>query len=514
MKKMYGAWTLIFTLMLVSCFKDDGNYSYNPVDEITIDGMGEVHRHYSFVKDTLKINPTVVENYEKIEYKWMLWAAQGEEIDTIGEGKNLAYEVNLKPGRYTVMLKATAADNGYSAMATTDLEVTTEFGRGFYILKENAEGNSDLDFSPDGQDVTAEDLLQSSGLGALPGKPLCMGPVYMHGYIDPATHKTAPCNAVFVTTDQKQAAFYSTEDLSLIQDNENIVYGGLKANEAPCLAFTTSYNNYFLTDNGFYKEQHETPYSPASSAFAKEEKEGGSRFIALIANEAYGMSVESYLYWDVRKQSIDLFGLMVSPYNAGDFSTAGMECLMCGTVASNAKCYFLLQDAQSRKYLYECQYEFDMMSFVHIASTVARIEIPAASSLDRAVCYTTNAKTADYLYYVTDNCLYAYHLTERQEGTTPLALEGMGANEEIVSLSYQWINVPEDEALGTNFTCLVVGTQEGDIYRVRMYDIVGGEPDKLRYSMQGNGRFKSVAYVSPNYNADDYTAPSTSSLPN
>lgn len=512
MKKMCGAWTLIFTLMLVSCFKDEGNYSYRPVDEITIEGLGEIHRHYSYVMDTLEIIPMVSEHYKEMEYKWLLWSDKGKKIDTIGESKNLAYEVNLKPGRYTVMLKATAADNGYSAIATTELEVTTEFGRGFYILKENTEGNSDLDFSPDGKEVTAENLLQASGLGALPGQPLCIGPVYAHGYIDPVSHKTAACNAVFVTTDQRRVAFYNTEDLSLIQDNENVVYGGLKSEEVPYLAYTVSMMNYFLTDNGFYKEQHEMlPYAPASSAFAKEEKEGGSRFVAPITVVLWGVyPVEAYLYWDARNQSIDLFGAgygdMMAPYDEGSFSTAGMECLMCGAVASSGKCYFLLQNALGGKYLYECD--------AATCSTVDRIEIPAGSSLDRAVCYATNAKSADYLYYVTDNRLYAYHLPERREGATPLTLEGMGANEEIVHLSYQWINVPSDETLGTNFTCLVVGTQEGNIYRVHMYDIAGGEPDKLRYSIQGNGRFKSVAYVSPNYDADDYMAPGTSSLPN
>lgn len=512
MKKIYGALALIFTLILVSCLEDEGNYSYHPIDEITLEGLGDIHQHYAYVKDTLKITPTVPANYKDMKYIWLLWNTEGgSDVDTIGESKNLAYEVNLKPGRYTVMLKATAVANGYSVMQTTQLEVTTQFGRGFYILKENGEGNSELDFYQDGQEL-AEDLLHASGQGALSGKPLCMGPVYLHGYIDGQTGKTTSCNAVFVTTEQKQVAFYNTEDLSMTQGNTDIVYGGLAESEGPCLAFTTSYTNYFLTEGGFYSEGHEMKDygQKASSAFAKSEGggNGGSRFVAAVQADFYGSPLVAYLYWNAREQRIELFAgsYPLSPYDEGDYSTAGMECLMCGAVGSTGKCYFLLKNAQGQKYLYECD--------ASASSTVARIEVTAGSGLDRAVCYATNAKTADYLYYVADNRLYAYHLAERNESTTPLTLNGITGNEEIVHLSYQWIDVAEDEELGTNFTHLVVGTQEGDIYRVRMYNIVGGEPKELVRTIEGRGKFKSVAYISPRYNADDWTSPSSSSLPN
>ena len=514
MKKIYGVLTLIFTLILVSCFEDEGNYSYHPIDEIAIEGLGDIHQHYAYVKDILKITPTIQTNYKDLKYVWLLWNAEGgSDMDTIGENRNLAYEVNLKPGRYTVMLKATSGTNGYSVAQTTKLEVATQFGRGFYILKENNEGNSELDFSPDGKKVV-ENLLRTSGAGALSGKPLCMGPVYLHGYIDEQTDKTTSCNAVFVTTASNQIAFYNTEDLSMTQGNANIVYGGLTGSEEPYLAFTTSYTNYFLTGSGFYSEGHEMKEygSKASSAFAKSAGggNGGSCFIAMITAEVWGMPVDAYLYWNTQAQRIELFAGSYSsyldPYNEGNYSTAGMECLMCGAVGSSNKCYFLLKDARERKYLYECD--------ASTLSTVARIEISASSGLDKAVCYATNAKTAGYLYYVTDNKLYAYHLAERKEGTAPLALNGITGNEKIVHLSYQWIDVAEDKELGTNFTYLVVGTQEGDTYRVRMYDIVGGEPKELVHTIEGYGQFKSVAYISPRYNANDYTSPSSSSLPN
>ena len=162
MKKIYGVLTLIFTLILVSCFEDEGSYSYHPIDEIAIEGLGDIHQHYAYINDTLKITPTIPTNYKDLKYVWLLWNAEGgSDMDTIGENKNLTYEVNLKPGRYTVMLKVTSGTNGYSMAQTTQLEVITQFGRGFYILKENDEGNSELDFSPDGEKIV-ENLLYTS----------------------------------------------------------------------------------------------------------------------------------------------------------------------------------------------------------------------------------------------------------------------------------------------------------------------------------------------------------------
>ena len=179
-----------------------------------------------------------------------------------------------------------------------------------------------------------------------------------------------------------------------------------------------------------------------------------------------------------------------------------MECLMCGATQTSSKCYFLLKDGNGLKYLYEASSA--------TLQTTGRSLVDASSKFGQATHYATNVKTADYLYYVYDN-----NLTTHDEGTSPLSLQGLDSGEEIVYLSYQWLSdVSDDE----DFTYLMVGTQEGETYRLRMYDIAGGEPRALVRTLEGKGKIKTIAYITPRYNKmEDWTTgtpASTCSYPN
>ena len=113
------------------------------------------------------------------------------------------------------------------------------------------------------------------------------------------------------------------------------------------------------------------------------------------------------------------------------------------------------------------------------------------------------------LYFVYDNKLYGYNLSDFTENKDPMTLQGIAADETITYLSYQWQDYEKDT--DNNFVHLVIGTQKGDTYRIYMYNIVAGEPCDLVRTIEGKGKLKMCVYMSPvTYNGNKDSA----SLPN
>lgn len=134
--------------------------------------------------------------------------------------------------------------------------------------------------------------------------------------------------------------------------------------------------------------------------------------------------------------------------------------------------------------------------------------IPADSKMAKATHYATNVRTANLLYFVYNNQLYGYNLTDHMEVAQPYRLEGMGAGETITYLSYQWLEARDDKDY--NFTHLVVGTQKENTYKLYMYDIVAGEPRALVRTVTGEGKLKMTMYMSPKvfvHNDDSFSLP-------
>ena len=100
MKRIYAIAILVLMVM-ASCFKDDGNYSYNEIGDITISNIGETYSAYSYVGDVLEISPVVEADYANMKYEWYIWEgtelvvitdeSEEQEMTLIGEGKDLVF---------------------------------------------------------------------------------------------------------------------------------------------------------------------------------------------------------------------------------------------------------------------------------------------------------------------------------------------------------------------------------------------------------------------------------------
>lgn len=492
---------LTFGLLFSSCFKDDTNYDYTSVSAIEIEGLEKNYKVYSYVNEKLEIIPTLKTSYAELEYAWYIWdnkdvanigASEAVERVLISNEKDLSYEVNLKPGPYKLLLEVKSKSNNYTSFEVVDLEVSTTFLRGFYILKETSQGNAELDLYYEDDKPLLEDVFKSTGQ-EISGKPVALSLTYALGYLTGDGFDTDKTNALCVTTENKVINFYSTNDMAVIHNNASVVYGGLDVDDAPYKAVSWGFSNFLLSSRGA-TISYNADLMASSGSFATNVGTGAS--IHMMPADLGGWGI--VYYWNEKDQVIDYAdGMQMSRpfglYNNNGFSTAGMECITCGSVWSVKPNlgYFLLKDNQGKKYLYE----FNQSA----AKTLDRIELDASSKMANATCYATNVKTASYFYFAYNNKLYTYNLTDKTEADTPINLPEIGADETITYLSYQWLDCAADRNT-YNFTHLMVGTQKGDSYKVYMYDIVAGFPKNLVRTIEGKGNFKSIVYVTPRFN--------------
>lgn len=500
-KKYFIFITLVFGLLLSSCFKDDTNYDYKTISNIEIEGLDDNYKVYSYVEEKLELNPVLKTSYADLEYTWYMWENKESNYDPrdsdwdnaekeiISTEQALSYEVNLKPGPYVLLLEVKSKSNNFTVSKRIDLEVSTTFLRGFYILKETAEGGSDLDLHFEDGEPLVKNILTSTEQQLL-SKPLSLSVTYALGYIKGDGFDTDKTNAICVTTEDNDIYFYSTNDMQAIHDRSDVVYGGLNEEDVPYKAVTWGYSNFLLSSRGA-TISYTADMMGSSGAFANNVGSGGSIHAMPADLQVWGM----VYFWNEEKQVIDYAdGLQMSrpngPYDSNGFSTEGMECITCGSIWSVTPNlgYFLLKDKQGKKYLYEFNQS--------VARTIDRIELDPSSKMANATSYATNIKTASYFYFTYNNKIYTYNVTERKEADTPIDLPGIGSDETITYLSYQWLECTPDKDL-YNFTHLMVGTQKGDTYKVYMYDIVAGFPRNLVRVIEGNGKFKSIVYVSP-----------------
>lgn len=168
--------SLILFLMAVgfsSCVKDEGNYTYTEVNEITIEGLEESYYALQGV-DVLEIQPKITstllgENLDNYEFQWHLHQGLAEHKHTLiykGKEKDLTYKVDAPLGDYTLYFTVLDKTTGIKAMASAPLTVANSTTRGFLLFGDDLEEDImglDMVVMPTGRDtVVVENVYDNS----------------------------------------------------------------------------------------------------------------------------------------------------------------------------------------------------------------------------------------------------------------------------------------------------------------------------------------------------------------
>ena len=513
MKKIiYPTLALALTFSLSSCFSDDSSLGGDSVGEIAVSGIAESYSNIAYMGEYLDIAPQV-EAHEDMTYSWLLLDgktgsddANGNEIqpEVIGHEKDLHYEVNIAPGTYQLRFVA-EGKSGYTVYKTTSLTVRTTFSQGFYVLKENGEGNTDIDLiTLDGK--TGNDLLTSLDGQALQGKPLSLGVQYNAYYVNPDDEQMATANLLYVATESGQFRLGRTTDLKKAFDRSNISYDKMEDSEHPYLFFGSEWYNVMMTNKGIYSAMMPSSWSttPSTGQYGMPvSKCGGSRY-AFIDIDSSGGGV----FWDADNHNLMTFdyGLNASPLLKGDMTGEDLtqnltdyDCLCCGynRRSNRATGAVIMRDnPTSKRYLYLTEGSFQGISLTD------RKMIPEGSHAAKATYYGVNGITASYIYCVDGGHLYAMNFKDDNMGEVELKPQGIPSDETIEFVANQFWNPVFSP--GDPFNYLIVGTQKGSTYKLYFYETNGGAiTGKPLMTKEGTGKVKCVRFLNTGYDGTD-----------
>lgn len=134
----YNIIILAFLLCTLSaCVEDEGNYTYTPVNEVSVDGIEESYDALAF-SDYIEISPNVEgsltgDDTSNYEYAWFR-CYNNHTHDTICREKNLNWRADIQPGNYTLYFGVKDKSTGYNKTYSTTLKISSPYTRGFLIF--------------------------------------------------------------------------------------------------------------------------------------------------------------------------------------------------------------------------------------------------------------------------------------------------------------------------------------------------------------------------------------------
>lgn len=493
--------TLLFLLSsfaLCGCINDDSTLSDNSIKEINISGIEKDYAVVAYTGQHLKIEPTVTDGGD-LDYLWYVinsktgtTTASGDTIQPtiIGHEKNLDYEVNLAPDNYQLRLEAKDKATGIKTYKYCSLTVSTAFTHGFYIMKQTAEGNTDIDvLNEDG--TLSQDIIAKTSGSAMAGKPLDLCMLYNSCYINDESDEMETVDAVSVTTDANNFKIFRNTDLKSIFDRSNVLFETMDANEKVYgFTYTLLTGHVMFTSAG--------PRNAAGLSFSSSANSGkyGNPLNDIEGGSFFCHDIPSYggvFVWDSKTHS--LFSMDYNGYSSpllyedqsGSDVTQDLtdyDCVAAGynLMNSESTAVFIIDNKKTGdRYLYQTESSFFQMYLK------SRTKVPSDFHLAKASTFSVNASSAKYIYCIDDNKIYAtvFSGDELSEVEVPTQVP---AGEKITYVGNQFYS--------SDFNYLVVGTQNGAQYKLYFFKLVGGAPNgKAVLTTEGTGEVKSVKYL-------------------
>lgn len=488
MKKIFLpiAVSLLLSLGLASCVSDDSSMGDpSKVGSIEITEM-PAQSVVSFAGHVLDINPEIKTLLDEsdLEYAWYLYEEKkdlenGFRNNCISHDRNLKYEVNLSSGTYIVALEVKSKSTGLAKLSKFAINASTEFANAFFILKETADGNTDLDMVTD-KGLSADIITKADGQ-PMPGKPLNLAFLYGQNYVNPDSYESMATNTVNVFTENDYHS-YRSEDMKLIFDRKSISYAGEENPEY----YTNIVNGYMyaflISGNGVASKFYGDDWGATTGLFTLPTVEGNyGKFMQVMGEGLKGMAV-----WDN-----DSHGVSVIDYNCSyalplsKDATGQEECLASGInrMGTTETVWFLSENKAEGK-------RFVTIIDGKKGKLTEKKELPASLHISKGTSFSACGNSAAIIYVVDAGKLYGYGWTNDTEAE--IALPGFSGSVDFVS--NQWFSKGD-----YTFDNLIVGSQSGNTYTLSFFDdLVGGTPNAPAYNkVTGTGKFKTIRRATP-----------------
>jgi len=252
MKKLHILTLSVLIVLVTSCFKDQNNYFYNPMEKITVTGLTTSYDRIAMV-DSLVLNPTVTSTdpAAKLTYFWGIYEPNVTGViphmDTLSKTTSLRMFVTRASKTWGLVFGVKNTNTGYQTLTTINLNIITQFTRGWYVLKDDgAQTDLDLFLTP----ATFAPTTKMENVFALVNGKKLNGTAKMMNF-------DANYYTTVTGTNVKSRVFYvtSTNDASIINPNTMLEIHDFNgsfftppANKAPNFFMLGTAAEYFVND--------------------------------------------------------------------------------------------------------------------------------------------------------------------------------------------------------------------------------------------------------------------------
>lgn len=456
MKKIYLLNWLLIGMAMAGCYDDKGNYSYKPVNDITIEGLPEELSLRANV-DTIKITPKVISALEgeiqgdhpdySFMYRYIVENGTVEDVNrwTVLDSsftKDLNLFANLLPRKYKCRFTVKDNRTGVETSASFKMNAGSVNREGWLVLcNEGEEQRVRLDMIgvlSESDRVVAYDLLKNNGL---PGVKQAVGigfqPTTLIGQPD------------YLWVLSKEGAFKLNAETFETGEEYNVRYefGNQQANGClQCIAYTKKFrlaidvvNDGYYLNMGSFGGVYEFPFNTFTPESDPEFKLAPYILTDLEVRSyyqgysavVYDITNKRFLEWS-EKNNTRCLPIATPEGNARKFDyTTGKELVHMEMTAYNGNTiYAVLKDEQGR---------YSLNSFTMLTNWGTRTDFRQRDSLaldlqgiEQATCFAFHS-TQPYMFYAVGNVIYEFNLDTKN--CIPVAtLEG--AKEQITLLKF------------------------------------------------------------------------------
>lgn len=509
MRKAYYIILALFSLFIVSCYEDLGNYSYSDAEVITISGIENSYTKTTYI-DRITIDPKVSSTDPKADFKYFWGVYENEGIglstmlDTISRTKAIDYLLTQEAKSWILVFGATNTNTGLTQYYTSKLNIVTPFSRGWYVLKDDG-SSSDMDLflttSTIIPDSKQENIYSTVNKKKIPGKAqiLIFSNDYQSDIITPG--RFASTRALFAQTDQ-DLTVTNINTLKEYRDFRSLFFDAPYKQSPNVISYGMS--SFFFVNNG-----------NLSSIFNGMPNTGqfGVQQMRDAVNSPYDLSKyvlqavnSDPLYFDNASSSfISAGGTTIQLSQVTDAPGSQMAAnnnnkkieYMGGTNRLAFGGYAILSDKTNPARKYLCNISGDSRKK---QISIKADSIKTTEKLYKAKMYTLN-QDESIMYFVVDNQVWSRNLSNNFEQLQYMAPAG----EEISFIRHKLYTGTTSTELNYYYNYVMIATTTGGNYKVRMFTKTAGNlNDTPEFTLEGKGKVGDIIYISPNVKSNTY----------
>jgi len=504
--KKYNIILLIGVItVLQSCFKDESNYNYLPLEVITIKGLNSTYDRISET-DSLNFTPTVssTDPDADFEYFWGIYetSVQGyaPKVDTICKTLTIKYRITQPAKTWVLEFGAKNKHTGYTKIVDVTINVGTAFSRGWYVLKDDgSQSDLDLFLTPTSIVPTSvmENVYSFVNKRKLAGKGLGMN--IQTTYKSTVTGINANTRAMYIFT-EKDASIINTNTFKEIRNFNSCFYVAPKI-KAPNFMIASMQNDFFVNNgllHGIYGMSSNT------GVF-------GNVQMRDAINSPYRLSKYHLIDWLSDPVFFDeTSSSFVSASGGGDMLNPIADA--AGTsMSANKNNKTLLYFGPKNLDTYEGVAVFQdktnpalkILSVIDPtidAFKMVNDTLLTTSKLYNAVGYTANVGDESILYFIVGgNQLWSRNLVNKYEQLQFTAPAG----ETITFIKHR--KYTSETAYAYNYVIVGTKNDSGSNYTIRMFTKTAGNLDATPgVTITGKGIARDVFFLSPSVSYSTY----------